>query len=160
MINNKKAQEEMVGFAIIMIIVSVGLLILLSFLIRSPSKGSTESFQIESFIQSALQYTSDCENEIEFLSVQKLIISCDNKEKCLDKRDSCEALNSTLIGLVNNGWNAGNQSAVKGYNLKITAEGQEELGVSKGNETSNSKGGFQDFVRGGRNYEISLNVYN
>lgn len=157
---NKLGQEEMVGFAIIIVIVSIGILILLSFLIRSPSKGSTESYQIESFIQSALQYTSDCENEIEFLSLQNLIVSCDNGEKCLDGRDSCDALNSTIISLINAGWNAGNQSIVKGYNLKITTDGQDKLIIKKGNETGNSKGGFQDFARSRRSYEVSLNVYN
>jgi len=157
---SKKGQEEMIGFAIIIILVSVGLLILLSFFIRSPTKGNTESYQVESFIQSSLQYTSDCENDIEFLSLQNLIIACDNKEKCLNSRDSCDVLNSTVVDLINSGWNVGNQSVVKGYNLKITINGQDKLTIKEGNETSNSKGGFQDFARSGSNYEVSLNVYN
>ena len=157
---SKKGQEEMVGFAVILIIVSIGLLILLSFLIRSPSNGTTESYQVESFIQSSLQYTSSCENEIEFLPVQDLIIACDNGVKCVDGTDSCAVLNSTIEDLVNSGWNVGNQSVVKGYNLKITADGQEKLTIKEGNQTSNSKGGFQDFSRSGSDYEVSLNVYN
>jgi hypothetical protein len=157
---NKKGQDEMVGFAVIVIIVAVGLLILLSFLIRSPSKGNTESYQVESFIQSALQYTSDCENDIEFLSVQGLIISCENGEKCLDGKDSCDVLNSTMIDLVNQGWNVGTQSAVKGFEIKIAVDNQERLAIKEGNETSNFKGNFQDFARSGRSYEVSLNIYN
>lgn len=157
---NKRAQEEMVGFALIAIIVSVGILILLSFLIRSPTKGNTESYQIDSFIQSALQYTSDCENEIQFLNLQSLVISCNNGDSCLDGRNSCDVLNSTLTGIVENSWNAGNQSAIKGYGLKISIDGQDKLAVNKGNTTSDYTGGFQDFARSGHDYEVSLTIYN
>ena len=115
-------------------IVSIGLLILLSFLIRSPNNGSTESYQVESFIQSALQYTSTCENEIEFLPIQDLVVACDNGVKCVDGSDSCTVLNSTIADLISNGWNVGNQSVVKGYNIKITANGQEELTIKEGNQ--------------------------
>ena len=37
---------------------------------------------------------------------------------------------------------------------------EEKLSIKEGNQTSNSKGGFQDFARNGNSYEISLNVYN
>ena len=160
MIKNNKGQEEMIGFGVIAVIVSIGLLILLSFWINSPTKGTTESYQVGSFIDSALQYTSSCENQIEFLPLQDLIIACDNKETCLDGTDSCIVLNSTVTDLINNGWNVGNQSVVKGYSLEITSNGQNELTMKEGNQTSNSKGGFQDFARSGNSYEFSLNVYN
>lgn len=159
-LSSKAGQEEMVGFAVIAIIVSIGILILLSFMIRSPAKGDTENYQVDSFIQSALQYTTDCESDVEFLSLQKLVIACGNGEMCLDERDSCKVLNSTIIDLVGNGWNAGANSSVKGYNLKVIIDGQEKLAIKKGNETINFKGGFQDFARSGRNYEVSLNIYN
>ena len=157
---NKKGQEEMVGFALIAIIVSVGILILLSFLIRSPSKGTTESYQINSFIQAALQYTTDCENEIQFMNLQDLIISCNNAGSCVDGRDSCTVLNSTLNGIVENSWNAGNESAIKGYVVGITVDGQGKIEIKKGNQTGEYEGGFQDFARSGRNYEVSLTIYN
>ncbi len=157
---NNRGQEEMVGFAVIAIIVSIGILILLSFMIRSPTKGDTENYQVDSFIGSALQYTTSCESDVEFLSLQDLIIACGNGEMCFDGRDSCNALNSTVIDLVGNGWNVGANSSVKGYNLKVLIDGQEKLAIKNGNETINFKGGFQDFARSGRNYEVSLSVYN
>jgi len=158
--NNRLGQEEMVGFAVIAIIISIGILILISFMIRSPVKGDTENYQVDSFIGSALQYTSDCEGETEFLSLQKLVIACGNEEICIDGRNSCDALNLTMMKLIDNGWNVGENSSVKGYNLKVLIDGQEKLSLNKGNETINFKGGFQDFARSGRNYEVSLNVYN
>ena len=123
---NNRGQEEMVGFAVIAIIVSIGILILLSFMIRSPTKGDTENYQVDSFIGSALQYTTSCESDVEFLSLQDLIIACGNGEMCFDGRDSCNELNSTVIDLVGNGWNVGANSSVKGYNLKVLIDGQEK----------------------------------
>ena len=59
---NRSAQEEMVGFVVIVVIVSIALLILLGFLLRGSGKSAVESFEIENFIQSVMQYTTDCED--------------------------------------------------------------------------------------------------
>lgn len=156
---SKRAQEEMVGFVVIIVIVSVVLLVLLGFLLRSPDKSAVESYEVESFIQSALQYTSSCESQIEFLSIEDLIVACERKEKCLDERDSCEILNESLRGIIEKAWNVKEGSAVKGYKLSISVGEQERLLFKKGNETRNYKGAFQDFAKRGNNYEVLLNVY-
>jgi hypothetical protein len=158
-IKNKKGQEEMVGFVVIIIIVAVVLLVLLSFLLKSPDKNAVESYEVESFIQAVLQYTSDCENQIEFLSVQDLIVSCARGERCLDERESCEILNETLQKVIDEAWNVNEQSAVKGYKFSVKIEGEEILLFKEGNETRNYKGAFQDFAKRGSDYEISMNVY-
>src|SRR3990172_5266688 len=108
----KQGQEEMVGFALIIIIVAIILLIFLSFSLRSPQKQSVESYEAESFVQTFLQYTTECENNVEKLPVQKLIVSCMNKEQCLDGKDSCDALNSELGGILNESWNLNPNSPV------------------------------------------------
>jgi hypothetical protein len=156
---NKKGQEEIVGFVVIVVLVSIALLILLGFLLRSPSANAVESYEVEGFIQASLQYTSNCESPAEFLSLQDLVVSCDTGEICLDGRDSCEVLNETLKSLIDKAWNVGSQSAAKGYELEINVEGEEMLLLQKGNATSNYKGNFQDFVKRGDTYEISLKVY-
>jgi hypothetical protein len=156
---NRSGQEEMVGFAVIIVIVSVILLVLIGFMIKSPDTGAVESYEVESFIQSSLQYTSDCESQTGFLSIQEMIIACEAEEKCLDERDSCKVLNSTLNDLITKSWNVGEKSAVKGYKLKVIVDKQEKLVLQEGNETANSKGAFQDFARRSRSYEVSLNIY-
>ncbi len=156
---NRSAQEEMVGFVIIVVLVSIALLILLGFLLRSPTANAVESYEVESFIQASLQYTSDCENEAELLNLQDLIVSCEVGEICLDGRESCTALNETLMNLIDNGWNAGSESAVKGYELGIKVEGEDMLMLQGGNATSDYKGNFQDFEKRGDTYEVSLKVY-
>jgi hypothetical protein len=156
---NKKSQEEMVGFAVIIILVAVVLLVLLGFLLRSPQKEAVESYEVQSFIDSSLQYTSDCEDNLGFLAVEKLIISCEEERTCIDERNSCEVLNSTLKNIIEKAWNYGNQSAIKGYKLKIIANEQESLALSGGNETGSYKGSSETFAGRGKEYEVSLNIY-
>jgi hypothetical protein len=156
---NKWGQEEMVGFIIIVIIVSVILLVLLSFLLRKPDNGNVENYQVESFIQSALQYTSSCENQIEFLSVQDLIVSCQSGNTCLDGQNSCDILNDTMGNLIKNAWKVNNQSAVKGYKLGVVTGNTGIFMIQEGNETRNYVSGLQDFSVSGEDYEISLSVY-
>jgi len=156
---DKKGQEEMVGFAIIVVIVAVILLVLLGFMLRSKEGDAVEDYQVESFIGASLQYTSSCEDYVEFLSVEDLIVSCEREETCLDERNSCEVLNETLKGMIENAWNVKEGSAVKGYKLRIMVDEEERLVMEKGNETGNYKEAFQDFAKGSSDYEVSLDVY-
>ena len=156
---SKFGQEEMVGFAVIIIIVSVILLVLLGFMLRMPSSEAVNNYEVESFIQASLQYTTTCENQIEFLSIEDLIVSCEEGGTCLDERNSCDILNESLKGIIENAWNVKNGSSVQGYKLKIMVDGEEKLVLKKGNETRNYKGAFQDFAKGSDNYEVFLDVY-
>ena len=157
----KKAQEEIVGFALIIIIVAVILLFFLNFYIRSGEKESVESYEADSFIQAFLHYTTECEDYLEYLSVQKLIFECNNDALCLDDRRACEILNSTLRNIVDKTWRVGEDEPVKGYELNITAN-QEEipfLSFIEGNITRNYKGAKQDFSRSGDSIEILFRAY-
>ena len=132
----KKAQEEIMGFALIMIIVAVILLILLGFSLRNTQKHTIESYEIRNFIQASLQYTSDCRdnNDLEYLSIQDLISDCDKRFNCLDERDTCKVLNSTLTGILKESWKVEGDRPVKGYELNITLDGTEIIPtLEKGN---------------------------
>lgn len=155
----KEGQEEMVGFALIMIIVAVILLIFLSFSLNSSKKEIVESYEVESFIGATLQYTSDCEDNLEHLSIQKLIFDCADNKKCLDERSTCEALNSTLVDIIEESWKVEGDRPVKGYELKIIVDEKEMLLLKKGNLTSNYKGSVQDFSRRGEDYELTFKAY-
>ena len=90
----KKGQEEMLGFALIIIIVAVILLVFLGFSLRGSQKQGVESYEADSFMQAFLQYTTDCaENyETDYLDIQDLVFECDDGNTCLDGRDACEVL--------------------------------------------------------------------
>lgn len=158
-LSGKSGQEEMVGFAIIMIIVGVILLIVLSLSLRSSNKESVESYEVESFIQSLLQYTTDCRDNLEYLSIKKLIFNCEDNDVCLDKRDSCEVLNENLENILKETWKVEGDRPVKGYEFKILVADEEMLLIEEGEITGNSKGAVQDFPRGGKNYFVYFNAY-
>jgi len=158
-IKTKKGQEEMVGFVVIVILVSVILLVLLGFLLKSNPNEAVNSYEVESFIQASLQYTTGCENQLEFLSIKNLIVSCKEGETCLDEKNSCDVLNETLKGIIENAWNVKEGSAVKGYKLEVKVNGEGQFAIKKGNETRNYRGSWEDFAVGSDNYEVLLNVY-
>ena len=152
-------QEEIVGFALIIIIVSVILLVFLSFSLRNSQKMEIQSYEVEGFIQAFLQHTSDCEDAFGPLSVQKLIFSCDNKEICLDDRSTCEVINFTLKEICENSWKVGENTPIKGYELRIISAETEILLLEEGNVTQNYKGGSQLFAKRGKDYDVSFKVY-
>ena len=157
---NKKAQEEMVGFAFIIILVAVIMLIFIGFSINRPQLEDVESYEVESFLQAFLQHTTNCEDNLEHLSVQKLISRCISGEICLNKEKSCEVLNTTISEILEESWKVGENRPEKGYKLLINSETEDILDLSKGNKTGNYKGAIQDFTssRTG-NVEINLKIY-
>ncbi len=159
--NNKKAQEEMIGFALIIIIVAVIMLVFLSLSLRSPEKQAVESYEVDSFIQAFLQYDTDCEEtyETNYLSVQELIFNCNEEEKCLDERDICEVLESTLRGITDECWKIGVDYPVQGYQMNITVNKEELISFQEGNVTRNYKGSGYDFTQRGNRIDILFTVY-
>ena len=148
-IQNKSGQEEMIGFALIVILVAVILLVFLGFSMRAPQKETVESYEIESFIQASLQYTTTCVEgyEPKYYSIRKLITACENNENCLDESSTCDVLKSTFKEIIEESWHIGENLPVKGYELKILSDNNEILLIQKGNITKNSKGSAQ-YLRG------------
>ena len=155
----KQGQEEIVGFAIIIVIVYVILLVFLSFFLRSSRTMEIQSSEVEGFIQAFLQQTSDCEDALGFLSVQKLMFSCDNGEICFDERSACDVLDSTMQEISENSWNVGEDTFIRGYKLRMISEDEEIFMLEKGNITRNYKGALQPFSKRGKDYEVSFNLY-
>ena len=156
---SKVGQEEMVGFMLIIIIVAVIMLVFLSFYLRDSPKEIVESYEVESFIQAFLQHTTDCRDNLEYLSIRKLIFDCDDGGICLDGRDICEVLDSTLTNLVEESWKVDSDTPIKGYELNITSNKEEMLLIKKGNKTNNYRGAMQDFSRSGNLFEILFTAY-
>jgi len=139
--NNKKAQEEMVGFAFIIIIVAIILLVFVSLAMNKPQE-EPESYEVESFIQALLQSTTDCEDRFEFLSVQKLVSRCNTNSPCIDGRNTCDVLNDTLSDTFSSIWQIKDRP-VKGYNFLINSGNQTMFKISEGNQSNTYKGTVQ-----------------
>ncbi len=157
---NKKGQEEMVGFALIIIIVAIILLVFLSISLKNPSK-VVESYEVEGFIQAFLQYTTACDGvySSNYLTVRETIFECRNQQQCINGQNSCEILNSTLQDIMDKNWNVGEDSPVKGYQLIIKDDAGEIENISEGEVTNNYKSATQNFVKSGELIEITVNIY-
>lgn len=149
-VGNKIAQEEMVGFALILIIVSIIIIVFVALTLTKPQTEEVQSYEVESFLQAVLQHTSDCEDYGGMLSVQNLVFRCKTGGYCLDGRDTCEVLNETLTGIITGFWRGGS-----GYKLSISAENESILEIEEGNFTGTYRGANQLFS----NVQISFKAY-
>ncbi|VVB79758.1 Uncharacterised protein [uncultured archaeon] len=153
-----KGQEEMVGFALIMIIVAVILLIFLGFaLSNKESVVEEKDFQITSFLESSLQYTTECKDNYEYVQVRDLIKLCSLQERCANDKDPCRILNSTMGNLLWEGWKPGVDRPVKGYYMNITnnKDGSSIKNFVMGNITKTNNADASEF----RGFRIYLKVY-
>jgi len=164
LLSSKKGQEEMVGFALIIIIVAVILLIFLSISLKSPNKGQ-DSYRANSFVQAYQQYTTTCSiKELEYLSIKDLISECIKEETCLNEEKACDILEETSKEILEKSWVVENGSLIQGYSLRIisnveTSNEEEILFIEKGNSTNNYQGGSQKYPKGGKNIGIFFNAY-
>ena len=156
---NRKAQEEIVGFSLIIIIVAVILLFFLFFALRNNDTESVQSYEVESFIQASLQYTTQCEDNFGQVSLQELIFECNNERLCADGQEACTVLDAELNGILEESWPVGANRPVKGYDLMIFANNRQILNITEGNITGESKGSVQSFVRNFDSINMSLVVY-
>jgi len=105
-LKNKKAQHEIVGFVLIIIIVTIVGLIFLSLSIGKGDVSKRTSVEISHFLEASMHYTTDCAVSYipNYETLQDLIKSCykNNLETCLNDKGVCEALNSSLEKLMLN----------------------------------------------------------
>ena len=156
---NRKGQEEMVGFALIIIIVAVILLIFLRISITKPEKEAVESYEVQNFLLAGLQYTTDCRDAYEFRSIQNLIFDCNDEKDCEDGRKACDVLKSQLTEIIEKSWQIGQEEPVKAYEFKILSDEVEMLKIARGNITSNKRGAIVPLSRAGASIDIIFSVY-
>lgn len=156
----KKAQEEMAGFAFIIIVVAVVLVVFLSIAFNSTDDEGPQSFEVESFLQASLAQTSDCHDGIKYLSVKQLIFDCSELKACEDGRISCTVLEDFLKEISDLAWKAGPDSKTSGYTLDILLNGEPMVpSITAGNSTKNYRGAGQSFSKNGNNYVIEFLAY-
>ena len=154
---NKLGQEEMVGFALIIILVAVILLVFLTISLKKTNN-IEESYEIEGFMQAMLTYTTDCaiNSNINYIPIDRLIQECSEKNYCKDGTFSCDVLNETLKQMLLISWPIGNNSQFKAYELIIIKGYDLMMNVSEGTLTSTSKGASQPLVN---DEQVYLTVY-
>lgn len=160
-VKSKLAQEEMIGFAIIIVIVFVIMLVFLGFsMSKSSNKEAVESYEAESFVQAMLAYTTTCGDYKEvYLKTQDLIFKCDSNKTCINGENSCDVLVTTIKEILLGAWNVEGNSSIKGYSLKIGDENKELVSLQRGSITRNSRGAIESLPRTGKTIKVSFVVY-
>ena len=160
----KLAQEEMVGFALIMIIVMIIVLIILGFALTRSKGVEEKDFQLTGFIEASLQVTTDCKFNDEFLTIRGMVHQCNQRQKCDGSyRDICSELSKNFKEIITQSFNPSNESYVRGYTLQFRKVGEIEEDItppiSGGQQTKTVRGGYGEFIRGTNNYRIYLTNY-
>ena len=142
----KKAQHEIMGFVLIIIIVSVIGLIFLSFLIGRGEPITQDSIQISNLLSASMYYTSDCAiNYIpNYKEGQDLIKECysNSGRICLNEESVCDSLNSTMKKLIGESLDVSPDKPNKAYKLNIYYT---ELDAENNEYIMNfTKGNFED----------------
>ena len=151
----KKAQEEMVGFVMIMIIVAIVFLVFIGFSIRKGVEKEKESIEISQFLGSTMEFTTSCAINFEtaYSNLGNLIRECYDNVRCVDGKNACEVLNKTLIEIIDASWQTGIDRPAKGYEFKavyttnVSETGRETektvISINKGNCTNTAVRGAE-----------------
>ena len=116
---NKKGQEEMIGFIIVVVLVIIVGVIFLGIFLRSPATNfEQESQDIYQFLEAGMEHTSDCSIKAPaLLNVNSLLQECNKGSICLNGQSSCDALSSTVESLLLSSYQVSEDSVIKGYLL-------------------------------------------
>jgi len=120
---NKKGQEEMVGFVVIVLIIAIIFLVVLGIVFWQKNGSEVKSVDVLQFLESTLETTTSCALEFEpaYSSVGDLLISCysePNKECKPSKENVCKELNKTLEEILDVSWKVGGNYSLKGYEFE------------------------------------------
>ena len=139
---SKKAQHEMMGFALIIIMVAI--IGLVFFSLTKPDKENNQPSPLaENFLESVLHHTTNCSKYSSgppYLQIKDLSKICAQEGFCNSPVTACESLNHILDDILNNSFKAGVEFPLKAYQFLILSEGEAIINKSIGNKTSNSMG--------------------
>ena len=128
---NRKAQEEIVGFVLIILLVAVIAVVLLSLSLRGNRESEgRESEIINSFIISVQRYTTYCEFNGLRQNINELIRRCGSGGNCDDRTPACEYLENELNEILKNSlYIVSEDSPVKRTKITIASEVKREIMV-------------------------------
>ncbi len=147
---NRKGQEEIVGFILIVVLVAVAFVIFLGVKLRNPVPVQKESAIVYQFLESAMEQTTDCmlKENGKNLQVKELIKDCNSvNSACISGKNSCDITQETIKQMLNSSWNVNTGSFYNGYELtaKYSQDAQESsskeiFSIVKGNCSLNYVG--------------------
>ncbi|MFB6246648.1 MAG: hypothetical protein ABEI74_03600 [Candidatus Pacearchaeota archaeon] len=171
-LKKKNGQESMIGFGIIIVLVSVILLVFLWFSSTQQGEQNLDDSEINNFLTSYTQYVSNCSSEFGTgkRSIRDLTTSCnpeDNEANACGSMNVCQKLNSTSKKLLNESWQVGPNRPQRGYELIITRSEEDSdaapekiTNITAGNLSSSTyRGASRSFSQSGYEYDVVMRVY-
>lgn len=141
-VKSKRSQEEIVGFALIVVIVVVIALVFLMINIRGGSI-ERESLELNNFLTSALKYTTNCTRYSgSYYNLKELIVACSEGSECQNNQDSCKVLNQSFYNILETSYPAGENSTMREVILDVyynTSDNRGEILKIKFGEECNTK---------------------
>jgi len=119
----KKAQEEIVGFVLIIVLVAIVGVVFLGIILRGGEEaGLSESIKFEKLLHSIETYTTECryKGDLGYNTITDLTKDCiENNRACENNSTACIVLNNDLSEILNKTILIGEDSPNKYYELKI-----------------------------------------
>lgn len=128
----------MVGFVLIIVLVSIIAVIFLAIAIRKPAdiQGSKE---IDNFLSASLLHTTGCKSSNnEVYDLRDLIAACYNGEEC-QEGSSCEILKTEAEEMIEEGWQIGENNKNRGYVYRIYYGNETMISINKEARNSTSR---------------------
>lgn len=155
----RTAQEEIVGFVVVVILIAIVALIFLSFSLRRDPV-TRESLTLSQFLEAAGEYSTTCTLFARGgpARLDELYQACAEEQPCLDGTSSCAVINATMPSLITKAFPMGSQEPFKAYTMTLerieNINGSSELResfltFSLGNCSSGAQRGTSDFRSAG-----------
>lgn len=130
---SKRSQHEIVGFVLIVLIVSIIGVIFLSITLGNPEPEKQNSVEVSNLLEASMYKTTNCAiNYIpQYRNIQDLVKECykeksgDSKE-CLDGKEICKQLEIELKEALSKSLKVGEDGINKGYNIDIYFNSDDE----------------------------------
>jgi|SRR3989338_4365392 len=149
---NKKAQEEIAGFVIVVVLVSIIFVIILGFSLNKESTvQEKQSLEIRHFLESIRQVTTECSLTGTIPSnFKELLGACYESSTCSSGTPACTVLEDSLKEILGSSYTIGPEAHIKGYNFTIEFKNSLEsktllLSENEGNCSSSSYRESEDF---------------
>jgi len=142
----KLAQHEMVGFVLIVLIVTVIGIVFLSIMFGQNDAKKISSAEVSNLLSAAMYFTTDCSISYspEYENIRDLISECyeDPQEDCQDGRKVCDILEPILEDLIDTSLDVSDDTPNRAYEFKIYHPGDDE--TSSEVIIQNTRGNFNN----------------
>ncbi|MFA5019531.1 MAG: hypothetical protein WC533_00350 [Candidatus Pacearchaeota archaeon] len=125
-----KAQEEMVGFVLIVVLVAIVGIVLLGIYLRKPNSTTIqESNELSAFLTGIKPVTTGCERLGSFQTIESLVDLCYRRQSCENGEDTCKYLENTIKEILNNSFDVGEESYRRYYEMKLYTGSEEKTDI-------------------------------